>query len=173
EDCYRFLRSREHRIQLFRLRRTHLVPTAEADLRRLARGLGQGGADDLVKTWRTVRREVRDLHEAVYYRPLLPATALLSTGDASLAPRAAVARFAALGCRNAGGALRHVQPLTDGVSRRAAIRRQLLPVLLGWFAEGAAPDEGLLAFRKLSDTLGSTHWYLRLLRDSAEAASRL
>jgi glutamate-ammonia-ligase adenylyltransferase len=46
-------------------------------------------------------------------------------------------------------------------------------VLLGWFAEGADPDEGLLAFRKLSDTLGSTHWYLRLLRDSAEAASRL
>lgn len=172
-ECYRFLRSLEHRIQLFRLRRTHLMPTAEADLRRLARGLGQGGADDLVQTWRAVRREVRDLHEAVYYRPLLPATALLSTGEASLAPRAAMARFAAIGYRDPAGAMRHVQALTDGVSRRAAIQRQLLPVLLGWFADGADPDEGLLAFRKLSDTLGSTHWYLRLLRDSAEAASRL
>lgn len=173
EECYRFLRALEHRVQLFRLRRTHLMPTAEADLRRLARGLGQGGADDLVKTWRAVRREVRDLHEAVYYRPLLPATALLSTGEASLAPKAAMARFAAIGYRDPAGAMRHVQALTDGVSRRAAIQRQLLPVLLGWFAEGADPDEGLLAFRKLSDTLGSTHWYLRLLRDSAEAASRL
>ena len=172
-ECYRFLRALEHRIQLFRLRRTHLMPTAEHDLRRLARGLGVGGADDLVKTWRSVRREVRDLHEAVYYRPLLPATALLSTGEASLAPRAAMARFAAIGYRDPAGAMRHVQALTDGVSRRAAIQRQLLPVLLGWFAEGADPDEGLLAFRKLSDTLGSTHWYLRLLRDSAEAASRL
>jgi glutamate-ammonia-ligase adenylyltransferase len=172
-ECYRFLRALEHRIQLFRLRRTHLMPTAEAELRRIARGLGRGGADDLVKTWRSVRREVRDLHEAVYYRPLLPATALLSTGEASLAPRAAMARFAAIGYRDPAGAMRHVQALTDGVSRRAAIQRQLLPVLLGWFAEGADPDEGLLAFRKLSDTLGSTHWYLRLLRDSAEAASRL
>ncbi|WP_275001680.1 bifunctional [glutamine synthetase] adenylyltransferase/[glutamine synthetase]-adenylyl-L-tyrosine phosphorylase [Promicromonospora iranensis] len=172
-ECYRFLRALEHRIQLFRLRRTHLMPTAEAELRRIARGLGQGGADDLVKTWRSVRREVRDLHEAVYYRPLLPATALLSTGEASLAPKAAMARFAAIGYRDPAGAMRHVQALTDGVSRRAAIQRQLLPVLLGWFAEGADPDEGLLAFRKLSDTLGSTHWYLRLLRDSAEAASRL
>ncbi|MFD7022418.1 bifunctional [glutamine synthetase] adenylyltransferase/[glutamine synthetase]-adenylyl-L-tyrosine phosphorylase [Promicromonospora sukumoe] len=172
-ECYRFLRALEHRVQLFRLRRTHLMPTAEAELRRLARGLGYGGADDLVKTWRSVRREVRDLHEAVYYRPLLPATALLSTGEASLAPRAAMARFAAIGYRDPAGAMRHVQALTDGVSRRAAIQRQLLPVLLGWFAEGADPDEGLLAFRKLSDTLGSTHWYLRLLRDSAEAASRL
>jgi glutamate-ammonia-ligase adenylyltransferase len=172
-ECYRFLRALEHRVQLFRLRRTHLMPTAEPDLRRIARGLGRGGADDLVKTWRSVRREVRDLHEAVYYRPLLPATALLSTGEASLAPRAAMARFAAIGYRDPAGAMRHVQALTDGVSRRAAIQRQLLPVLLGWFAEGADPDEGLLAFRKLSDTLGSTHWYLRLLRDSAEAASGL
>ncbi|MFI2486970.1 bifunctional [glutamine synthetase] adenylyltransferase/[glutamine synthetase]-adenylyl-L-tyrosine phosphorylase [Promicromonospora kroppenstedtii] len=172
-ECYRFLRALEHRVQLFRLRRTHLMPTAEAELRRLARGLGYGGADDLVKTWRSVKREVRDLHEAVYYRPLLPATALLSTSEASLAPRAAMARFAAIGYRDPAGAMRHVQALTDGVSRRAAIQRQLLPVLLGWFAEGADPDEGLLAFRKLSDTLGSTHWYLRLLRDSAEAASRL
>ncbi|WP_129787874.1 bifunctional [glutamine synthetase] adenylyltransferase/[glutamine synthetase]-adenylyl-L-tyrosine phosphorylase [Promicromonospora panici] len=172
-ECYRFLRTLEHRIQLFRLRRTHLMPTAEHDLRRLARGLGVGGADDLVKTWRSVRREVRDLHEAVYYRPLLPATALLSTGEASLAPQAAMARFAAIGYRDPAGAMRHVQALTDGVSRRAAIQRQLLPVLLGWFAEGADPDEGLLAFRKLSDTLGGTHWYLRLLRDSAEAASHL
>ncbi|MFC8798479.1 bifunctional [glutamine synthetase] adenylyltransferase/[glutamine synthetase]-adenylyl-L-tyrosine phosphorylase [Promicromonospora sp. NPDC057138] len=172
-ECYRFLRALEHRIQLFRLRRTHLMPTAEADLRRLGRGLAYGSADDLVKTWRAVRREVRDLHEAVFYRPLLPATALLSRGEASLAPRAAMARFAAMGYRDPAGAMRHVQALTDGVSRRAAIQRQLLPVLLGWFAEGADPDEGLLAFRKLSDTLGGTHWYLRLLRDSAEAASRL
>lgn len=172
-ECYRFLRTLEHRVQLFRLRRTHLMPTAEAELRRLARGLGYGSADELVKTWRSVKREVRDLHEAVYYRPLLPATALLSTSEASLAPRAAMARFAAIGYRDPAGAMRHVQALTDGVSRRAAIQRQLLPVLLGWFADGADPDEGLLAFRKLSDTLGSTHWYLRLLRDSAEAASRL
>jgi hypothetical protein len=36
------------------------------------------------------------------------------------------------------GALRHIQALTGGMSRRAAIQRTLLPVLLGWFA-----DEGL------------------------------
>src|SRR5659263_296905 len=63
--------------------------------------------------------------------------------------------------------------LTDGVSRRASIQRQLLPVMLGWFADGADPDAGLLAFRTLSDTLGSAHWYLKLLRDSGVAAERL
>lgn len=173
--CYRFLRSLEHRIQLFHLRRTHLVPTGEEDLRRLARSLGMRaeGADGLEERWRATRREVRDLHEALFYRPLLPATAQLSSAEVALAPEAARARFAAIGYRDPAGAMRHVNALTEGVSRRAAIQRQLLPVMLGWFAEGADPDGGLLAFRTVSEKLGRTHWYLKLLRDSGSAARRL
>src|ERR1019366_4485919 len=49
----------------------------------------------------------------------------------------------------------------------------LLPVMLGWFADGADPDAGLLAFRRISDSLGSTPWYLRMLRDEGSAAERL
>jgi len=173
--CYRFLRAIEHRVQLHRLRRTHLMPTAEADLRRLARSLGMRaeGADGLVERWRLVRREVRDLHEALFYRPLLPATAQLSTEEASLAPEAARERLAAIGYRDPAGALRHLGALTEGVTRRAAIQRQLLPVMLGWFADGPDPDGGLLAFRRLSETLGGTHWYLKMLRDSGTAGERL
>jgi len=173
--CYRFLRALEHRVQLYRLRRTHLMPTADADLRRLARSLGMHaeGDDGMVERWRATRREVRTLHEELFYRPLLPATAQLSEEEASLAPEAARARLAAIGYRDPAGAMRHIQALTDGVSRRAAIQRQLLPVMLGWFADGADPDRGLLAFRKLSDELGTTPWYLKLLRDSGFAARRL
>ena len=173
--CYRLLRALEHRIQLHRLRRTHLMPTSEADLRRLARsvGLRTDGPEVLLERWRTVRRDVRRLHEELFYRPLLPATASLTREEASLAPEAARARLAAIGYRDPAGAMRHIAALTEGVSRRAAIQRQLLPVLLGWFAEGTDPDAGLLAFRRLSDELGTTHWYLKLLRDSGVAAQRL
>lgn len=173
--CYRLLRALEHRIQLHRLQRTHLMPTAEADLRRLARSVGMRaeGAAGLDERCRTVRREVRRLHEELFYRPLLPATAQLSTEEARLAPEAARARLAAIGYRDPAGALRHLAALTEGISRRAAIQRQLLPVMIGWFADGADPDAGLLAFRRLSDELGTTHWYLKLLRDSGTAAQRL
>ncbi|ROS73053.1 glutamate-ammonia-ligase adenylyltransferase [Cellulomonas sp. PhB143] len=173
--CYRFLRSLEHRVQLFRMRRTHLMPTSTDEQRALARSLGMriDGAAGLMDRWRATRREVRALHEELFYRPLLPATAQLSAEEASLAPEAARARFAAIGYRDPAGALRHVEALTEGVTRRASIQRQLLPVMLGWFAEGADPDEGLLAFRKLSDELGTTPWYLKLLRDSGHAAERL
>lgn len=173
--CYRFLRAVEHRVQLHRLRRTHLMPTAEADLRRLARSVGMRieGAEGLLERWRQVRRDVRRLHEALFYRPLLPATAQLSAEEVSLAPEEARARLAAIGYRDPAGAVRHIAALTEGLSRRAAIQRQLLPVMLGWFAEGPDPDGGLLAFRRLSEALGGTHWYLKLLRDSGTAAERL
>ncbi len=173
--CYRFLRVLEHRVQLFKLRRTHLLPTDEADLRRIARSMDPraDGAADLMERWRATRRNVRSLHEALFYRPLLPAMAHLSDDEVSLAPEAARARFAAIGYRDPDGAMRHVTALTEGTSRRAALQRQLLPVLLGWFAEGADPDAGLLAFRRLSEELGGTHWYLKLLRDSGSAAYRL
>ncbi len=173
--AYRFLRTIEHRIQLQRMRRTHLMPTAAADLRRLGRALGysQDPASEITRAWKSTAREVRHLHERIFYRPLLAAVARLSETEVRLSPDAARERLSALGFRDPRGAFRHLQALTEGVSRRAAIQRQLLPAMLGWFADEADPDAGLLAFRRISDELGSTHWYLRLLRDEGSAAERL
>ena len=53
------------------------------------------------------------------------------------------------------------------------IQRTLLPVLLGWFASSPLPDQGLLGFRRVSDALGETPWYLRLLRDDSAVAERM
>ncbi|WP_413453031.1 bifunctional [glutamine synthetase] adenylyltransferase/[glutamine synthetase]-adenylyl-L-tyrosine phosphorylase [Georgenia phoenicis] len=176
DECYRYLRVLEHRMQLYRLRRTHVIPSGEADLRRLARALpGEGprSAESLEQRLRTVRREVRELHEDIFYRPMLPLIAQLSPEDARLRPEAVRERLAAIGYRDPAGAVRHLDSLTAGVSRTAAIQRQILPAMLGMFARGADPDGGLLAFRKVSEALGSTHWYLQMLRDSGVAAPRL
>jgi len=174
-DAYRFLRTLEHRLQLYRLRRTHTMPEDEDDLRRLGRSLGfrVDPVGDLVVAWRRHAREVRRLHEKLFYRPLLSAVARLDAGEARLSLEAAEQRLEALGYVDPPNALRHLQALTSGVSRRAAIQRTLLPVMLGWFANAPDPDAGLLGFRRVSEALGSTHWYLRLLRDESVAAERL
>ncbi|MFE7560058.1 bifunctional [glutamine synthetase] adenylyltransferase/[glutamine synthetase]-adenylyl-L-tyrosine phosphorylase [Kitasatospora sp. NPDC057500] len=181
DTAYRFLRSLEHRIQLHRLRRTHLMPTGEEDLRRLARSLAPLINDDtradpvsaLQREWKRHAVEVRRLHEKLFYRPLLDAVAELPPGAAGLRPEAARARLEALGYADPAAALRHLTALASGVSRKAAIQRTLLPVLLGWFADSADPDAGLLNFRQVSDALGRTPWYLRLLRDESAAAEQL
>jgi glutamate-ammonia-ligase adenylyltransferase len=190
--AYRFLRRTEHLLQLYRLSRTHTLPEDPAVLRRLGRALESSVSpnepwrdspatarratdpaaafDDL---WRRHARQVRRLHEKLFYRPLLDAVARLPTDAVRLTPEAARARMAALGYVDPAGALRHIEALTSGVSRRAAIQRTLLPVLLGWFADYAEPDAGLLAFRQVSDALGESPWYLRLLRDETIAAERM
>jgi len=171
---YRFLRLLEHRVQLTRLRRTHLMPTDRDDLRILARGTGLAtSADDLTNQWNRTRLTVRSLHERLFYRPLLSAVAALRDDGISLTSDQAAARLSAIGFRDPKGALTHIRALTAGVSRRAAIQRHLLPVMLQWFADGADPDYGLLAFRRLSEDLGQSHWFLRMLRDSSGAANRL
>ncbi|AMB58564.1 bifunctional [glutamine synthetase] adenylyltransferase/[glutamine synthetase]-adenylyl-L-tyrosine phosphorylase [Microterricola viridarii] len=171
---YRMLRLLEHRLQLQRLRRTHLMPRDEDALRVLARASGlASSANELSALRAAAKHRVRGLHERLFYRPLLSAVAALPVEGLNLTSAQAEARLAAIGFVDPRGALAHIAALTAGVSRRATIQRHLLPVMLQWFADGADPDYGLLAFRRLSDGLGGTHWFLRMLRDSSGAAERL
>ncbi|NJC83428.1 bifunctional [glutamine synthetase] adenylyltransferase/[glutamine synthetase]-adenylyl-L-tyrosine phosphorylase [Planosporangium mesophilum] len=177
--AYRFLRTVEHRLQLQRLRRTHTVPDDPEALRWLAHSLGYRGdvRRDAVEAfsadWHRHAGDVRRLHAKLLYRPLLEAVARVPSEELRLTPEAAGARLKTLGYADPAGALRHIQALTGGVSRTALIQRQLLPALLSEFADAPEPDRGLLAYRQVSEKLGSTPWYLRLLRDEGPVALRL
>jgi len=196
-SAYRFLRRVEHLLQLRQLRRTHTLPEDPAVLRQIGRalremkpdpprpaGMGPGAApdegpasadpaDDLLAQWRRHAGQARMLHEKLFYRPLLEAVSRLPGDAARLTQEAARTRLEALGYADPAGALRHIEALTAGFSRRAAIQRTLLPVMLGWFADAPQPDAGLLAFRQVSEALGDTSWYLRLLRDDTRVAERM
>lgn len=191
EAGYRFERLVEHRCQLLRLRRTHELPASDERLRVVGRGLtgltlpeclgplpesDDGTLADpsrLRAAFASTKRRVRTVHEQVYYRPLLTVAATLSRDELVMTEDAARARLAAGGYVDPDGALAHIRALTDGVTRRAAIQRHILPVIISWLSDGPDPDGGLLSFRRLSETIGGTHWYLAMLRDSPVAAQRL
>jgi len=178
---YRFLRLLEHRLQLQKMRRTHLLPAKDdADgLRWLARAarLRPDGRHDVVGVlmaeWQRNARRVRRLHEKLFYRPLLDAVSRMAADDTRLSEKAAAARLKALGWASPEGALGHLRALTGGVSRAASIQQTLLPVLLDALAATPDPDRGLLAYRQVSEALATTPWYLRLLRDEGQVAERL
>ena len=178
-DAYRFLRATEHRLQLRRLQRTHELPDDPTRRLWLGRAMGyrpdrRGDARAVFDAeWNLHGREVRRLHEKLFYRPLLEAVARVPSEGLRLTPAEAGRRLAALGFADPPAALRHIEALTAGLTRRAALQRALLPVLLEDFADAPEPDAGLLAYRKLSEDLGATPWYLRLLRDGDAVASRL
>ncbi len=178
---YRFLRLLEHRVQLQRMRRTHLFPDDDdkASLRWLARAakLRPDGQRDAIgvlqheRSRQTVR--VRRLHEKLFYQPLLESVARVPGEALVLTESSASARLAALGWTSPQGALKHLQALTSGVSRASRIQRALLPVLLDELGRTADPDHGLLAYRKVSEALADTPWFLGYLRDEGVAAERL
>ena len=173
-QAYAFLRTLEHRIQLFQLRRTHVVPTDEASLRRIARGMGF--LKDSVLGARGPLAGLAPRGTPPAREALLPAAPVGGGQHArrgGLTPAAAESRLAALGFVDPKAALRHLDALTSGVSRTASIQKALMPAMLGWFSDSPDPDAGLFGFRRLSESLGSTPWYLGTLRDEGHIAERL
>jgi glutamate-ammonia-ligase adenylyltransferase len=128
---------------------------------------------ELLSTWRHTAQRVRRLHERLFYSPLLDTVAKIPSKELRLTTDAALDRLKALGYADPTAALRHIAALSQGVTRQAEIQRQLLPAMLGWFAGAPNPDHGLLAFRQVSEALGTTPWYLRALRDEGAMAERL
>ncbi|MDI6098078.1 bifunctional [glutamine synthetase] adenylyltransferase/[glutamine synthetase]-adenylyl-L-tyrosine phosphorylase [Actinoplanes sp. NEAU-A12] len=176
---YRFLRGVEHRLQLQQLKRTHTVPDDPAGLRWLAAALGytalpgRDAVESFRADWVGHAANVRRLHVKLLYQPLLEAVARVPAEELRMTPESARRRLEILGFADPAGALRHLEALTGGVTRTAAIQRTLLPMLLQDFADAPEPDRGLLSYRQVSDKLGSTPWYLRLLRDGGPVARRL
>ena len=182
---YEFLRLLEHRLQLQRLVRTHLLPDEDDDesLRWLARAahIRPDGRHDALGVLREeLKRQtlrVSRLHEKLFYQPLLESVgqpALGITGDSEgMSTEAAQRQLAALGYEGPQSALTHLAALTSGSGRRGRVQQVLLPTLLDWLSDTPDPDAGLLSYRRISDALADQRWYLSTLRDEGAVAKRL
>lgn len=179
---YEFLRLLEHRLQLQRLVRTHLLPDEDDDeaLRWLARAahMRPDGRHDALGVLREeLKRQslrVSRLHEKLFYQPLLESVgqAAVELSDGMTA-QAAERQLAALGYEGPQSALTHLRALTSTSARRGRVQQVLLPTLLNWLSDTPDPDAGLLSYRRISDALSDQRWYLATLRDESAVAKRL
>ena len=180
-ECYEFLRSLEHRLQLQKVKRTHTLP-AESDyqtLRWLAHAAGfrghmtQSSVEKMLDELRKVRLSISSLHHKLFYRPLLDSVVNLSVDTIKLSATAAKEQLRALGYLYPDRAFEHLTALAAGANRKAKIQAMLLPTLMEWLSTTADPDAGLLNYRKLSDAAFDRIWFLRLLRDEGIVGKRL
>jgi [glutamine synthetase] adenylyltransferase / [glutamine synthetase]-adenylyl-L-tyrosine phosphorylase len=179
---YEFLRLLEHRLQLQRLKRTHLLPEESDDeaVRWLARAahMRPDGRHDAAGVLREELKHqnlrVSRLHAKLFYQPLLE-----SIGPAGLeivhgmTSKAAERQLAALGYEGPQTALNHMSALVNQSGRRGRVQAVLLPRLLDWMSYAPDPDGGLLAYRRLSEAMATQTWYLSTLRDKPAVARRL
>ncbi|MGA5464545.1 bifunctional [glutamine synthetase] adenylyltransferase/[glutamine synthetase]-adenylyl-L-tyrosine phosphorylase [Mycobacterium sp. NPDC050041] len=179
---YEFLRLLEHRLQLQRLKRTHMLPESGDDeaMRWLARAahIRPDGQHDALGVLREeLKRQslrVSRLHAKLFYQPLLESVGQDALGiSAGLSTKSAERRLAALGYEGPQSALTHLAALTGGGARRARVQQVLLPTLLDWLSDTPDPDAGLLSYRRISESLAEERWYLSTLRDEGAVAKRL
>ena len=175
---YEFLRLLEHRLQLQRLKRTHMLPDVADDeaMRWLARAahMRPDGKHDAQGVLREeLKRQslrVSRLHAKLFYQPLLESVGQPELG---LTSEAAERQLAALGYEGPQSALTHLAALTGHTGRRGRVQQVLLPTLLDWLSDTPDPDAGLLSYRRISDELSEHRWYLSTLRDEGAVAKRL
>ncbi|MCH5644469.1 bifunctional [glutamine synthetase] adenylyltransferase/[glutamine synthetase]-adenylyl-L-tyrosine phosphorylase [Gordonia sp. ABSL49_1] len=178
---YQFLRLLEHRLQLQKMSRTHLLPEFDDDenMRWLARAAHIRREGDLDATGvlrEQIRHQslrVRRLHEKLFYRPLLEAVTQFKTEELTLSDASAERRLAALGYAKPDRAMSHIRALSNAPGRRGQIQLLILPQLLETISRTPDPDAGLLNYRRLCDVMDDADWFLRLLRDDGVVAQRL
>ena len=180
-DKYEFIRLLEHRLQLQRMRRTHLLPdkddlSTRTWLARTAGCMPEGErtyAEQLGADVKRTSLEIRQLHTKLFYRPLLASVVAMDADMVRLSPDAAMRQLRVLGYRYPDRAYEHLAALASGPSRKAKLQAIILPSLLGWLAQTVDPDAGLLNYRVISETAKDRQWFLRLLRDESVVGQRL
>jgi glutamate-ammonia-ligase adenylyltransferase len=192
DRAYRFLRTVEHRVQLVEEEQTHRVPSDPVARRRLARVMGfQDDAtnsatarfDDALRSY---QRDVRAIHERLFFRPLLEAFATveapMTTGPAgsvaetmagTMSSDAVALRLEAFGFGDRARTRTAVEELAGGLTRSSRLMSQLLPLLLDWLSLTPDPDLGLLGLRNLVVHAHHRAVLVAAFRESPEVARRL
>jgi glutamate-ammonia-ligase adenylyltransferase len=182
EAAYDFLRTVEHRMQLYENEQVHTLPTHPDARVRLARVLGfrdRTSATAVTQFEAELRRhqtQVRWIHERLFFRPLLESftsSAATVTDAHVLSAEAVTARWQAFGFADAERTFQAVNELTRGFSRSSQLMSQMLPMLLEWLSHSPDPDAGLLGLRTLATGRHRRDQLTSLCRESPEAARQL
>jgi glutamate-ammonia-ligase adenylyltransferase len=169
---YRFLRRLEHRLQMVRDTQTHELPSDRAALGPLARSMGLASADHLSSEYQRHTDIVRDIHERLFYRPLLE-----SFGWA--VPRPGTDRtateelLAALGFSDPAGAYAAFARIVDPSTRLGKVLGTLFPVVAPTVAFAALPDPALVRFGRVAEAMRHDERIADHLADRPDAARRL
>lgn len=180
EAAYRFLRTVEHRLQLYEGQQVHTVPASIDRRTHLARVLGyrDGASSTALARFeadlRMHQNQARSIHQRLFFRPLLEIfTSPASRIGQRLSADAVADRLSAFGFADAERTRQAVAELTRGFTRSSQLMQQMLPVLLDWLSTTPDPDQGLLGLRTLAGEPHTRDRLTALCRESPSGAREL
>ncbi len=177
EAAYVYLRSLEHRIQVFRERQTHVLPHGEADLLRLARAMGLADAWALAAETDRHTGNVRAVYDRLFrgapqevVADVPPDVQAVLEHDAD--PSDVLARLARMGFADPAAAAHNVATLREGppFTRLPARARRYLdkiaPLVLDRAVRAPAPDMALAHVDRFLSAIGARTMFYALLYEN-------
>jgi [glutamine synthetase] adenylyltransferase / [glutamine synthetase]-adenylyl-L-tyrosine phosphorylase len=147
-DAYRFLRVLEHRLQIVRDLQTHELPSDPAARTVLARSLAMADANELQREYERRTASVRELHERLFYRPLLESFAGPVAGPGR--DRAATEELlGGLGFGQPSASYEVLSRLVDPATRQGKVLARTFPVVAPALALAADPDAALVRLERV------------------------
>ncbi len=174
-EAYTFLRTVEHRLQLWDEQQTHTLPDDPVALTRLARVMGYRDAPEATALeafdaeHKSQQAAVRSIHERLFFAPLLETFA----GAGAMPTAVAEERLAAFGFLDSTQTRAALRELTRGLTRSSRLMQRLMPVILDWLSTTPDPDLGLLQLRKLAEGDTRASALATTFRDMPGAAERV
>ena len=174
--AYRWLRTVEHRLQLWQERRVRELPVDEDGRARLARAMRfsdspqASAVSRFDSAYRALLADVRFRFDKLFYRPMIET---LAEAGGRLEAAAIDERLRVLGFRDVERAGRTLERLVAGTSRRAKLLKVLAPPVLRHLSSSPMPDEGLVSFLRLAESLESRLDVLGALRDNPSGIALL
>ena len=170
-EAYRFLRRLEHRLQMVRDLQTHDLPPDTHARRTIGRSLGLDGAEGLRREYDRQTSLVRELHERLFYRPLLEAFAgpPIPAHDRM----ATEELLAGLGFVTPARSYDVLARVMDPVTRLGKVVAHLFPVMAPALALADDPDAALVRLERVAEAVGDRRGLADALAADPAAARRL
>ncbi|MEX0984998.1 MAG: hypothetical protein WD096_08095 [Actinomycetota bacterium] len=171
--AYRFLRRLEHRLQMVRDLQTHDLPAGAHARLTLARSLGLPDAGALRTEYERTTGAVRQLHERLFYRPLLEAFAGPAAPSIGRDRQATEELLEGLGFAQPARGYDLLARLVDPATRIGKVLGASFPVVAPALALAADPDAALVRLVRISDAVGARAGPADALATDPAAARRL
>ena len=172
-EAYRFLRRLEHRLQIVRDLQTHELPESPHARSVLGRSLGLEGAAALEAEFGRRTSLVRDLHERLFYRPLLEAFARGVAPRPGLEREATEELLTGLGFRRPSAAYEVLNGLVSPATRLGKVLGHVFPVMVPALALAVEPDAALVRLERVGTAIGVDPHIADALAADPSAARRL